>query len=107
MSNERARFADPRIAAAVAELQGMIQARYPGATFSVAPGEDPDGIYVTATVDVPDTDEVFDVVVERLLELQVEEGLPVHVLPVRPVERVVAELRAHVAPEPLAPLTIP
>ena len=107
MSNERERFADPRIAAAVTELQGMIAARYPGATFSVAPGEDPDGVYVSATVDVPDTDEVFDVVVGRLLELQVEEGLPVHVLPVRPVERVIAELREREATEPLAPLPIP
>lgn len=104
MSNERKRSVDPRIESAVAELQGMIAARYPGATFGVAPGEDPDGTYVTATVDVEDTDEVFDVVVGRLLELQVDEGLPVHVLPVRPVERVIAELRGRAATGLPAPL---
>ena len=106
MSNEYERYADPRIEAAVAELTGMIRARYPGATFAVAPGEDPDGTYVTATVDVADTDEVFDVVVGRLLELQVEEGLPVYVLPVRPIERVVAELRGRGATALPAPLPL-
>jgi hypothetical protein len=78
---------NPRLGDAVAE-------RYPDAVFSVSSGDDPEGTYITATVDVADTDEVFDVVVERLLEMQVEEGLSVYVLPVRPVERVVAELRA-------------
>ena len=104
MSNERQPPSDPRVQAAAAELQDMIAARYPGATFAVAPGEDPEGTYVTATVDVEDTDEVFDIVVERLLQLQVEEGLPVYVLPVRPVERVVTELRARETVVPLAPL---
>lgn len=94
MTAEREPLVDPRVDAAVAELQEMIRVRYPQASFTVAPGEDPVGIYVTATVDVEDTDEVFDLVVGRLLELQVDEGLPVHVLPVRPVERVLTELRA-------------
>ena len=49
------------------------------------------------TVDVEDTDEVYEVVAERLLELQVEEGLRLYVTPIRPVERVVAELRAREA----------
>ncbi len=102
MSNEQEQYSDPRIASAVAELTGTIRARYPGASFAVAPGEDPDGLYVTATVDVADTDEVFDAVVGRLLELQVEEGLPVYVLPVRPIERVVAELRAEAPGLPAA-----
>ena len=106
MNNEHERHADPRIDAAVAELTGMIRARYPGATFAVGPGEDPDGTYVTATVDVADTDEVFDVVVGRLLALQVGEGLPVHVLPVRPIERVVAELPGRGATLPPAPLPL-
>jgi hypothetical protein len=84
---------DPRIEAAVAEMQAMIMAHYPAATFDVAAGEDLEGIYVPATVDVDDTDEVFDVVVRRLLELQVEERIPIYVIPVRPFARVAAELR--------------
>jgi hypothetical protein len=106
MTDHRVPDTDPRIDAAVAELQGMIQARYPSATFHVGPGEDPDGTYVTATVDVDDTDEVFDVVVERLLELQVAEELPVYVIPVRPIARVVAELRAREATALPAPLPL-
>jgi hypothetical protein len=87
-----------RINAAVAELQRLILDRYPEATLTVGPGEDPPGTYITATVDVDDTDEVFDVVVGRLLEMQVEERLPVYVLPVRPIERVLAELHTRKPP---------
>lgn len=83
---------EPRIDAAVTELQQLIRNHYPETTFTVAPGEDPEGIYVTATVDVDDLDEVFDVVVERLLQMQIEDGLPVYVIPVQPIERVLADL---------------
>ena len=93
MIAERAPGTTDRLDAAVAELRGMILSRYPEASFDVAPGTDPDGLYVTVTVDVEDTDEVFDLIVGRLLDMQVDEGLPVYVLPVRPVERVVAERR--------------
>lgn len=83
---------DPRIDAGVEELQDLIREHYPETVFTVAPGEDPEGIYITATVDVDDLDEVFDVVVERLLHMQVEDGLPIYVIPVHPIERVYAEL---------------
>lgn len=81
-----------QMAAAIAEMKAMILARYPNATFELALGEDPEGTYLTATVDVEDTDDVFDVVVERLLEMQIDEHLPLYVLTVRPIERVIAEL---------------
>ncbi|HEX5497926.1 MAG TPA: hypothetical protein VFX03_01825 [Thermomicrobiales bacterium] len=83
----------PAIAAALRELQDRIAARYPEATFAVEDGSDPRGIYLIATVDVPDTDVVFDLVVERLLELQIEDGLPIYVTPIRPIARVIAMLR--------------
>lgn len=79
---------DPQIAAALEELRGTIRGRYPGATFEVGEGEDPGGIYMRATVDVEDTDDVVDVFVDRLLEMQVEQGLPIYVVPVRPLGRV-------------------
>jgi hypothetical protein len=44
-------------------------------------------------VDIADTDEVIAVIGDRLVALQVDEGLPVYVTPLRPIERVVAELR--------------
>jgi hypothetical protein len=85
---------DPRMQAAIAEMQDLILASYPDATFEVAPGDDPEGIYLTATVDIEDTDEVMDIIVSRLLKMQVEEGIPLYPIIVRPIERVLAEFRA-------------
>ena len=84
---------DPRMQAAVAEMQERIRARYPDATFAASYGDDPDGVYLTVTVDLEDTDEVVDVYIDRLLDLQIEEGLPLHVIPVRPPERIAAMLK--------------
>jgi hypothetical protein len=81
-----------QMAAAIAEMKSMILAHHPDATFVVGDCDGPVGTYLTVAVDVEDTDEVFDVVVERLLEMQVEEALPLYVLTVRPIERVIAEL---------------
>jgi len=44
-------------------------------------------------VDVEDTDEVVDVFMDRLLEMEIEEGLPVYVIPIRPIERAVRASR--------------
>jgi hypothetical protein len=51
-------------------------------------------------VDIADTDEVIDVIGDRLVELQVDEGLPLYVTPLRPIERVVAEFRKREAATP-------
>jgi hypothetical protein len=89
MTNEDQRVFDRRVQDAVRELQQMLLQRYPDATFEITPGpDDPESIHLIATVDVEDSDTVLDVVIDRLLELQVEERLPVHVIPVRPSERV-------------------
>ena len=93
---QRATVADERLEAAVAEMQATIRSRYPDATFTIGPGHDPPGLYMTATVDVEDSDEVFDLIVGRLLKMQVDEGLPLYVLP---VERVGTESRS----EPTGP----
>ena len=95
----------PAVVAALDELKVMISARYPQATFVVAEGvDDPPGLYLVATVDVEDTDEVRDVYGDRLLEMNIEEGLPVYVNTVRPLEPVLAELRARKAAGLLEPL---
>lgn len=93
MTHEERIHNDPRIERAVAELQGMIVGRYPEATFAVWQGEDPMGTYITTTVDVPDTDDVTDLIIERLIAMQVEEELPVYVIPVRPIARIQAAQR--------------
>ncbi|MDQ3693903.1 MAG: hypothetical protein M3464_09770 [Chloroflexota bacterium] len=69
----------PRIKAALAELQQMIAERYPTATFSDSIGTDPIGFYLDATVDIDDTDEVWELIVDRLVDIQVEDELPIHV----------------------------
>ena len=94
MSNERIGEYDPRIRQALVELRAMVREQWPEASFEVSRGEDPEGIYLDATVDTEDTDEVMDVVIDRLLELQVEEGLPIYVIAGRPLERVLAHLRS-------------
>ena len=97
----------PAMEKAVNELKGRISECFPQASFVVEEGFDPKGVYLVTTVDIADTDEVIDVVGDRLVELQVDEGLPIYVTPLRPIQRVVAELqeRKHTTfPSPL-PLT--
>lgn len=88
----------PRLDEAIVELRELIARHYPDATFSVSEGEDPDGIYLTATVDVEDMGEVVDVFLDRMVDLQVEEDLPIYVVAVRPLERNLAILARQQAP---------
>ena len=77
----------PRMHEALNELRALISNRYPQATFTVSEGDDLDGLCLTATVDVEDMGEVVDVFLARLVDLQVDEDLPIDVLPVRPLAR--------------------
>jgi hypothetical protein len=87
----------PRLEEAIVELRELIARHYPDATFTVGEGEDPDEIYLTATVDVEDMGEVVEVFLDRMVDLQVEEGLPISVA-VRPLERNLAILAQQQAP---------
>jgi len=78
---------------AVNELKGTIAKHFAQASFVIEEGFDPKGIYLVTTVDIADTDEVMDVIGDRLVELQVDEGLPLYVTPLRPMRRVLADLR--------------
>jgi hypothetical protein len=42
------------------------------------------GTYLIVRIDVEDPDEVVDVYAEKLLSLQVDEELPLYIIPVRP-----------------------
>jgi hypothetical protein len=98
MRHERVHTSELARQQAVDELQELIQTHYPGTTFEIGPGgDDPDGTYITAIVDLDDPDEVMDLVIDRLLSLQVEERLPVYVIPVRTPERVSAVREAEKA----------
>ncbi|HZO32711.1 MAG TPA: hypothetical protein VFH48_42745 [Chloroflexota bacterium] len=84
---------DPRVQQAVEELSRLILASYPQATLTVRPHpEEPSTTLLVATVDVEDLDEVLDVVFERMEQLRIDNGVPVLVLPVHPVERTISML---------------
>jgi hypothetical protein len=86
MTAEQVEFEDPRVEPALEELRALIRRRYPKATFAVTRAhDDPTMVHLNATVDIEDLDDLVDLVIERELELQVDQGLPVHVIPTRPV----------------------
>jgi hypothetical protein len=99
---------DPARQQAVTELTGLIRQRYPSASFATEPAEDDAAItHLIATVDVDDPDEVTDLTIERELQLQIDEGVPVYVIPLRTPERVaklVAEQRQKQQTPPVFPL---
>ena len=76
---------DPRVLAVLADFQQRIRKSYPEATFAVEYGGEPDGVYLMATVDLENTLEVLDTIMDQLLEVQIEEELPIYVIPIRPL----------------------
>lgn len=84
----------PRMREAIMELKGRIRDHYPDAAFQVTRSpENPRIIHLMTAVDVEDREAIVDLVIDRVMELQIDEGLPVHVIPVRPRERVLAMWR--------------
>jgi hypothetical protein len=81
------------MAAAIEELKTMITEHYPDAQFSIerAPDE-PKSIHLVPTVDIDDAGDVADLVLNRVLDFQ-DQGLRLHVIPIRPIERVIADLK--------------
>src|SRR5687768_3105374 len=95
MNAEQMRGLDPRAQSALLQLQDLIRGRFPTASFEVSRSEDDaENIHLFTTVDVEDPDDVLDVVIDRVLEMQTEESLPVHVIPVRTPDRVLQLLQA-------------
>jgi hypothetical protein len=90
---------DPRRRQAIGELSALILEHYPTATFSVEPSaDDPAVTHLVATVDVDDPDAVVDLVIERVLALTIDEGVPVYVIPIRTPERIAKLRRAQPPP---------
>ena len=84
MNAERPEPPQCRLQEAIEELKGLVLRHYPSATFGVcAAPDEPGSIELLTYVDIEDTEDVLDVVIGRLLDMQDEEGLPLHVLPVR------------------------
>lgn len=87
MATSSSLLSDPRMMAAIAELTQLIHSRYPDTTFTTELGENGEAVFVTAVVDVDDPDEVVDCFIDRAVALQVDEGLPLHIIPMRTTER--------------------
>lgn len=73
-------------------MKRLISSRFPTTTFSVYEWDDPEGIFLSAVVDTEDLEEVTDLFIGRMVDLQVEEGLPLFVIPERTPERTAAVL---------------
>lgn len=69
-------------------------------------GEECHSMWLIATVDVEDPDEALDLVIERVVAMQVEEGIRLHLLPERPAERVLADFQQSMTARSLAKDTI-
>ncbi len=78
---------DAKMQAAIAEMKGLILRHYPDATFEIGIGEDPVGMHLKATIDREDLWDVIELCSERLVDLQVDEGIPLYVIPTRPLAR--------------------
>ena len=66
---------------AIAEAQARIRAVYPEATFRLVEGEDPLGLYLDAYTDAEDAFAVLDLVSDWLVDLSVNDGVHLHVIP--------------------------
>lgn len=82
---------DIKLQAALDELRAIIRRHYPEADFDVTRGlDDPAIVELVAIVDVDEPDCVLDLVIDRQMELQIEDGLPIFVVTERSPERVAA-----------------
>ena len=70
-----------KIRHAIAEVEARIRAVYPEATFRLVEGEDPIGLYLDAYTDAEDAFAVLDLVSDWLVDLSVNAGVHLHVIP--------------------------
>jgi hypothetical protein len=73
--------------AAIEEMKALISSRYPTTTYTVYEWDDPEGIFLSAVVDTEDLEAVTDLFRDRELDLQIEEDLPLFVIPERTPEK--------------------
>ncbi len=66
---------------AIAEVEAHILAVYPEATFRLIEGEDPIELYLDAYTNAEDAFAVLDLVSDRLVDLSVNDGVHLHIIP--------------------------
>lgn len=82
---------EPRMQAAIAELQRLILEKYPDTTIDVGEADEHGVVFVRAVVDVDDTDQVTAIFIDRMVDLLVDDGLAIYIIPVRTPAREAAE----------------
>ncbi len=82
----------PRMEELIAEMKQRISRRFPSTTFEMYQGEDPVGIYLIAIVDTDDLEEVDELFSSRIVDVQVDERIPLFVITERTPERSAALL---------------
>ena len=71
----------PRMVPAIAELSNLVRARFPNAKIEAYTSYEPIlGVTLAVTADA-NLDEIIDSVIERMVDMQLEEGLPIHISP--------------------------
>lgn len=84
---------DDRMQAAVDEMKHLIASNFPVVEFSVHQGEDLERVHLDVVLEMDETLEVLDLILGRMVELQIEEGLPLVVIPLPTLERNTALLK--------------
>jgi hypothetical protein len=86
-----------QVQAAARELKSAILDKYPSATFRLSRAADEQRAWnLWTVVDIDDLDEVSDLVTGRALDLRVEQGIPIHVVPIRGDRHVAKDLSADI-----------
>ena len=71
---------------AIDEVQDAIEAAFLEAAFQVPRGDDPTGIYIDASTKAENGFDGLDVIGDRLVDLSVEAGFGIHVVPLLKAE---------------------
>jgi hypothetical protein len=77
---------DERTQQAIDRVQDVIKAAFPEAEFQEHRGDDPAGIYLDAYTKAENGFDVLDVIGDRLVDLCVEPGLGISVIPLLKAE---------------------
>lgn len=75
---------EPRMQDAIAEIKALVVSRYPDATFEAFPSANVNGVYLRMIVDIEEPGDVSDLVLARVVEMQLDEELPIYPIPERP-----------------------
>lgn len=95
MTHQQAHALTERMTEAIAELELLVLQDYPEATFRIEYGiDDPEAIHLVAFVEFEDAFDVLNRVSERMMAIQVDQGVPIFVIPMRPDERTLSMLAA-------------